>query len=102
MSDQEPDKRNDESPSRLTGRQVCNVVGDTLAGPNVRIKDNVIQAIAIAVCVLLGALIGPFVVEDPIGGMFAGGFLGLLLGLLGSGIFLMIFRAVMHLRGRHD
>jgi hypothetical protein len=33
---------------------------------------------------------------------FAGGLLGLLAGLLGSGILLMIYRAIRQIRGKHD
>jgi hypothetical protein len=31
-----------------------------------------------------------------------GGFIGLLVGLFGSGIFIMVFRAIGHARGKHD
>ncbi len=86
----------------MTGRQAYNVVSDTVAGPNMRLKDNLVQALVIAVCLLLGAAIGAVLVEDRLAGALVGAFLGLLVGLLGSGFFLMIFRAVMHIRGRHD
>lgn len=94
--------QNAESSGRLTGRQAYNVVSDTVAGANVRVMDNVVQAIAISVCLVLGAIIGVLTIEDRLAGVFVGGFLGLIVGLFASGIFLMIFRAVMHLRGRHD
>jgi hypothetical protein len=32
----------------------------------------------------------------------AGGFTGLVVGFFASGIFLMIYRAVKHIRGQHD
>jgi hypothetical protein len=35
-------------------------------------------------------------------GALLGGFIGLLVGLFGSGIVLMILRAVKHARGQHD
>jgi hypothetical protein len=34
--------------------------------------------------------------------VIVGGFLGLIAGLLGSGVFLMIYRAVRHAKGKHD
>jgi hypothetical protein len=36
------------------------------------------------------------------GGAIAGAFAGLAVGLFASGIFLMIYRAVRHLQGKHD
>lgn len=87
----------------MTVKQTYNVVSDTAVGVNVRWKDNLFQALAIIVCLLLGAGIGYLVnSRDWATGVVFGGFLGLLVGLFGSGLFLMIFRAVMHLRGKHD
>jgi hypothetical protein len=86
----------------MTGKQVYNVVSDTAVGVNVRWKDNLFQAAAIFVCLVLGAAIGWFTTRDGATGAVAGGFFGLLVGLFGSGIVLMIFRAVMHVRGKHD
>ena len=51
----------------LTGRQAYNVVSDTVTGANLRLKDNVIQALAIGVCLILGAGIGALVVEEGTG-----------------------------------
>ncbi|NLS90810.1 MAG: hypothetical protein GXX96_01315 [Planctomycetaceae bacterium] len=98
----ESDDRRTEERGHLTNRQAYNVVSDLAMGANIRFKDNVFQAIAIAVCLLLGAIIGALVTEEHLPGALVGGFLGLLVGLLGSGFVLMVFRAVMHLRGRHD
>jgi len=103
MSDSgEPTDRNQESAPRMTDRQTYNAVTDTVTGPNVRLKDNVIQAAVIFGCLVLGATIGALVVEERLPGALVGGFIGLILGLVGSGFFLMVYRAVMHLRGRHD
>lgn len=89
-----------------TGRQVYNIVTDTVTGANIRLWDNVFQAVAVGTCLLLGIPIGWLVARniggDPIAGAVLGGFLGLLVGLFGSGIFLMIFRAYRHVRGKHD
>ena len=105
MSDGEPptnENSNDDSRSEMTARETYNVVSDTVTGANVRIKDNVLQAIIIFVCLVLGAIIGAVFVEERIMGAVLGGLIGVIVGLLCSGIFLMIYRAVLHMRGRHD
>ncbi len=84
----------------MTGRQAFNVVTDTVAGPNLRLKDNLLQGLAIGVCMALGAGIG-FLVGHKAGAIL-GAVLGMVLGLLGSGIFLMVYRAVAHIRGKHE
>lgn len=84
------------------GRDAYNIVTDTVVGPNIRKKDNLFQALAIVVCLLLGALTGYLIAKDAITGLIVGGFVGLLVGLFGSGIFLGIFRAIRHAQGRHD
>lgn len=89
-------------PDGLTGRQAYNVVSDTVTGANVRLSDNLLQAAIIAVFLVLGAGIGALMVEVRIAGAMIGGIIGLIAGLISSGIFLMIYRAVMHMRGRHD
>lgn len=82
-------------------RDIYNVVTDTVTGPNVRLKDNLIQGIAILACLLVGAGIGILLAQDWIAGAVVGGAIGLLAGLFGSGAFLMVYRAIMHMRGRH-
>jgi hypothetical protein len=90
-------------PQGPIGDPVFNIVTDTVTGPNLRWKDNVYQAIVIVVCLILGALTGFLVIPGSRGlGAVTGGFAGLLVGLFGSGIFLMVFRGVKHLRGKHD
>ena len=82
--------------------EVYNIVTDTVAGINVRWKDNIIQFAVIAACVLLGLLIGALAVRDcMILGVIIGGFAGLVVGFFGSGIFLMIYRFIRHIRGDH-
>jgi hypothetical protein len=54
----------------------------------------------IVICLLGGAGIGALV--GGCGGAFLGAFAGILVGLFGSGIYLMVYRAVRHVRGRHD
>jgi hypothetical protein len=93
----------EEPPKQLTGKQTYNLVSDTAVGVNIRWRDNLFQAAAIFICLVLGAGIGYFVTpRDCLTGALAGAFCRLLVGLFGSGIFLMIFRAVMHARGKHD
>lgn len=88
---------------RQAGRDAYNIVSDTVTGINVRPRDNLIQALAIAVSLLLGVAIGALVISrDRILGAVGGGFVGLLAGLFGSGLFLMIYRFVRHTQGRHD
>ena len=84
------------------GRQAYNVVTDVVTGPNVRLKDNCLQALCILICLPLGIVIGVLSADDRGFGGFVGGLFGVLVGLFGSGIFLMIYRAVRHARGKHD
>ena len=100
MSEQKPP---DETPKQpMTGRQAYNLVTDTVGGLNMRLKDNLYQGLSILVCLLLGAGIGFLAMTDGLMGALLGGFIGLLAGLFGSGLFLMIYRAVKHTRGKHD
>lgn len=92
-----------EVQSGLSGREVYNVVTDVGAGVNVRLKDNLIQLAVIAGAVIVGALIGMVVVTEPrAAGAIVGGLIGMVAGLFGSGLFLMIYRFIRHVRGRHD
>ena len=100
MNEQMPPDETPQEP--VTGQQAYNLVTDTIAGPNVRLKDNLFQALAIFFCLLLGVGIGCLVVTERVAGAVLGVVVGLLVGLLGSGLFLMIYRAVQHARGRHD
>ncbi|TVS07975.1 MAG: hypothetical protein EA424_29160 [Planctomycetaceae bacterium] len=86
----------------VTGREAYNVISDTVTGVNVRVSDNVFQAIAILVCLALGAGIGAAAFQERVPAALVGGFIGLVVGLFGSGIWLMCYRAIRHLRGRHD
>ena len=95
----------DESPdARLTGRQSYNVVADTVTGVNVRKADNLIGCVSVLIAAPLGAAVGWFAGAplDPGLGAAFGGIGGAVIGLLGSGLCLMIYRGVNHLRGRHD
>jgi|688.fasta_scaffold1416859_1 uncharacterized membrane protein YeaQ/YmgE (transglycosylase-associated protein family) len=71
-----------------------NRVADTIAGPNLRLKDNVMQAMACAAGVVLGAIAGAVLssmygFELPMA-LILGAIGGLVVGLFGSGIVLMV------------
>lgn len=90
-------------------RAAYNVVSDTVGGLNVRKSDNRFQAYFIGVSVLLFAVVGAAVAffnprwELPwFGGALIGSFAGLVCGFFASGIWLMIYRGIQHLRGNHE
>ena|SRR5688500_5444687 len=92
-----------QAPAPPSGHETYNIVTDTATGVNIRLWDNLFQLAAIGICLILGIGIGYVVSsQDPILGAVVGGFVGLLAGLFGSGIFLMVYRAVRHVRGKHD
>jgi hypothetical protein len=98
----ESENSNDEPNKPLTARQTYNVITDTAIGPNIRLKDNLIQAVLILTSVLIGGGVGAMVIDDRLTGLLVGVFIGLVAGLLVSGMGLMIYRAVRHLKGQHD
>ena len=76
---------------------------------NVRTSDNLFQAIFILVSMFVFAVGGAVTTalrgewEIPwYGGAMIGTFAGLVIGFFASGIYLMIYRAVRHARGKHD
>ena len=103
----------DERPQEITaGKQIYNVVTDTVGGINVRKSDNAFQAKVICGCLLLtipiGAMLGAVYsgpsdrVASAVMGGLGLGFIGTIVGLFGSGIYLMIYRALRHASGKHD
>lgn len=95
-----------------TVRDAYNIVSDTVVGVNIRKSDNLFQLKVILVCVLiavpLGAIVGTLLSDADtrwvaaLAGSLALGFAGVVLGLFGSGIYLMVYRAVRHWKGKHD
>ena len=90
-------------------RAAYNLVTDTVTGVNVRGSDNKFQAIFVFISTGIAAAMGAILAalntqwELPwYAGALAGAFAGLVLGILSSGIFLMIYRALRHLKGHHD
>jgi hypothetical protein len=86
-----------------------NIVSDTITGVNFRLKDNVLQAIFVFAAIVIGAIVGAILAAlKPgwnlpwFGGAMIGSFLGMIVGVFASGIFLMIYRAMRHLQGKHD
>jgi len=102
MSSSSVDTDSTNSADDLTARQTYNLVTDTVTGPNIRLRDNLIQGAAIAAGLVLGAVIGAIVIPDPLVGLCVGGFLGALVSLFVSGGILLVFRAVKHAGGEHD
>jgi hypothetical protein len=96
------DHPQDRADKPMTGRQMYNTLTDTVGGPNLRWRDNLYQALVILACLLIGALVGPLFVDYWLPGVIVGGLIGMVVGLFGSGIFLMIYRAIQHARGKHD
>lgn len=83
-----------------SGREAYNVVTDTIAGPNLRRRDNVFQAIFIGVCLLIAVPVGA--IFGGWGGVLAGALGALVIGVILSGAMLGIYRAVRHMQGKHD
>lgn len=92
-----------------TDRAAYNLIADTLTGVNARWSDNRFQLIFVLISVALGALamavlalLYPSWFLPWYGGALIGAFLGLVAGIFASGLFLMVYRASRHLRGKHD
>lgn len=99
----------DETPSLTPTQAAYNVVTDTVTGVNVRWKDNRFQAIFVLTSMVLASFLGATLAainsnwQLPwYGGALIGSFAGLVIGIFGSGIYLMFYRAVRHLKGKHD
>jgi hypothetical protein len=90
-------------------RAAYNVVTDVVTGVNVRGSDNRFQAVFILVTIVLLAAVGALLARwnrdwqlPWYGGALFGAFAGLVAGFFASGIFLMIYRAVRHIQGKHE
>lgn len=77
-------------PSQDKNKQGYHAFADKIGGvPNVRLKDNLYQAIAIAAFVAIGSLVGWTQGGWP-GGFIVGAFCGMVAGLLLSGVVLTV------------
>jgi hypothetical protein len=95
-----------------SGREAYNIVSDTVVGMNVRKSDNLFQLKVILVCLAIGIPLGAIAgavlagadnrLAGALGGGLGMGFAGVVLGLIGSGVYLMIYRAMRHMEGKHD
>lgn len=99
----------DSSPTTNPANAAYNVVSDTVTGVNVRWSDNRFQAIVVTISMLVLSFFGAVLAAlnsqwnlPWYGGALAGAFAGLVVGVFGSGIFLMVYRAVRHIKGKHD
>lgn len=75
------------------------IVADVAVGPNLRVKDNLFQAIFILASIAIAAGIGAFVAPEEIGpgwGAAMGAIVGLFAGALISGGILMVYRLFKH------
>lgn len=77
---------------------------DTVVGPNLRWKDNLIQLAIILIGAVLGAIAGAVYNQmsgnDPALGAVVGGFFGLVVFLLLSGAILGLIRFITAVKGR--
>ena len=99
---QEPTRGDEKSRNGLTGRRAYNLASDTVAGVNLPARHNAIQALAIFVCMVLGAGTGALLSEERVAGAIVGGVIGLIVGCFGRVLALMICRFIMHPRGKKD
>ncbi len=99
-----------EESKTLSPNQVAyNVITDTVTGVNARWSDNRFQAIFVLISILIASLIGAMLVAINsqwklpwYAGALFGSFAGLLIGVFGSGVYLMFYRAIRHIKGKHD
>lgn len=88
-----------DQPPVSSGREAYNVVSDTLGGVNLRRRDNLFQAAFIGVCLLIAVPLGGL---RGMGGALVGALGALVVGVIVSGAIIGVYRAVRHMRGRHD
>ncbi|WP_428304133.1 hypothetical protein [Lacipirellula sp.] len=99
----------ESSPTVSPSLAAYNIVTDVYTGVNFRRRDNILQAKIVFATVVAASVGGAILAAmNPrwdlpwYGGALIGSFLGLVVGIFASGIFLMIYRAVRHLKGKHD
>ncbi len=84
----------------MTDRETYNAVSDTVTGANFRWKDNLIQGAVVGGVSMVSAVVGFIVGGTPLALVCL--LLGLVVSVIGTGVFLMIYRAIKHARGDHD
>lgn len=105
----EPSARSETQAGVSAERQAYNLVTDTVTGVNARWSDNRFQLIVVTLAAAIGAVVMALLAMlNPdwslpwYGGALIGSFLGLVFGILASGVILMVYRTLRHLRGKHD
>lgn len=103
------DSRDEQDDTLSSSKAAYNVVTDTVGGVNLRKKDNQLQALFVMSATLAFAAIGAVLTaciprwELPVyAGALIGGIGGMVIGTFSSGIYLMIYRAIRHAKGKHD
>jgi hypothetical protein len=101
--------RDAKDQSVSSGLADYNIVSDTLTGVNFRRKDNAFQAVFVFFTVVFTSIAGAVLAAlnagwnlPWYGGALIGAFAGLVIGILASGIFLMVYRGIRHIVGKHD
>lgn len=96
-------------PPPLSPEAEYNIVTDTVTGLNLRMSDNKFQAIVVVLSMVMASVLGAIAAALNVswelpwyGGALIGSFAGLVFGTLGSGMFLMFYRGVRHMQGKHD
>lgn len=87
-------------PAVSSGRQTYNVVSDTIGGVNIRRRDNLFQAAFIGACLLIAVPLGGLLFG--LGGALVGALDAQIVGVIVSGAIIGVYRAMQHIRGRHD
>lgn len=75
------------------------IIADVAVGPNLRVKDNVFQAIFVAASIAIGAGVAALLAPQEVGplwGAIMGAIAGLIIGALISGGILMVYRLFRH------
>jgi hypothetical protein len=75
-------------------------VFDTVTGPNLRLKDNLIQLACVIVGAAVGVLVGRGLMSDPRAGALIGAVVGVFGALLLSGVVIGVVRFLTTLRRR--
>jgi ABC-type uncharacterized transport system permease subunit len=103
------DDSSDASESPATSKATYKVLSDTVIGLNVRKSDNAFQALfvlaSMVVCAALAVVLTMLNADWKIpfyGAVILGAFAGLVIGFFASGIYLMLYRAIRHAKGKHD